>query len=214
MPTREETTQNYDRLSWSYDLLAGTFENRYKDKAIDLLSVSAGEAVLEIGPGTGYALVRLARAVGEAGKAYGLDLSPRMLERARARIYDAGLEKRVGLVQGDAADLPFPDGRFDAVFASFMLELFSPTEVPGVLAQCLRVLRPAGRMAVVSLSAEGPRTLMLRLYGWSHSRWPKLIDCRPIHAAGELARAGFEVRERRTESMWGLAVETVLARRP
>ena len=213
MPTREETRQNYDRLSWSYDLLAGTFENRYKGKAIDLLSISAGEAVLEIGPGTGYALVRLARAVGEAGRAYGLELSPRMLERTRARIYDTGLEKNVDLVQGDAAELPFPAERFDAMFASFVLELFSPTVIPRVLAECRRVLRPDGRIAVVSLSAAGPRTLMLRLYEWSHNRWPTLIDCRPIHAAADLAEAGFEILERRRQSMWGLAVETVLASR-
>jgi len=213
VPTREETRQNYDRLSWSYDLLAGTFENRYKDKAIDLLSVSAGEAVLEIGPGTGYALVRLARAVGEAGKVYGLEISPRMLERARARVYDAGLEKNVGLVQGDAAELPFPDERFDAVFASFVLEIFSPTEIPCVLAECRRVLRPGGRIAVVSLWAAGPRTLMLRLYGWSHNRWPKLIDCRPIHGATDLTAAGFEILERRRQSMWGLGVETAIAKR-
>jgi len=138
VPTREETRHNYDRLSWSYDFLAGTFENRHKDKALDLLAIRAGEAVLEIGPGTGYALARLARAVGETGKAYGLELSSRMLERARDRINDAGLENRVGLVQGDAVDLPFPAERFDAVFASFVLELFSPTEVPRVLAECRR----------------------------------------------------------------------------
>jgi ubiquinone/menaquinone biosynthesis C-methylase UbiE len=214
VPTREETRHNYDRLSWSYDLLAGTFENRHKDRAIDLLAIRSGEAVLEIGPGTGYALARLARAVGETGKAYGLELSPRMLERARDRIDDAGLEQRAGLVQGDAADLPFPDGRFDVVFASFVLELFSPTEVPRVLAECRRVLRPQGRIGVVSLSAGGARTLVRRLYESSHDRWPKLIDCRPILAAGDLTQAGFEIVDHMRRSMWGLAVDTVIGKRP
>jgi ubiquinone/menaquinone biosynthesis C-methylase UbiE len=214
VPTREETRHNYDRLSWSYDFLAGTFENRHKDKALDLLAIRAGEAVLEIGPGTGYALARLARAVGETGKAYGLELSSRMLERARDRINDAGLENRVGLVQGDAADLPFPDETFDAVFASFVLELFSPTEVPRVLAECRRVLRPQGRIGVVSLSAGGARTLIRRLYEWSHDRWPKLIDCRPILVAGDLTQAGFEILDHLRRSMSGLAVDTVIGKRP
>jgi len=214
VPTREETRLNYDRLSWCYDLLAGPFENRHKDKAIELLTIQADEAVLEIGPGTGYALVRLARAVGETGKAYGLELSPRMLERARARAYDAGLEKRVGLVQGDAADIPFPDETFDAVFASFVLEVFSPIDVPRVLAECRRVLRPQGRIGVVSLAAGGKRTPMLGLYEWSRSRWPRLIDCRPISAAADLTQAGFEIVDLMRRSMWGLAVDTVIAKRP
>ncbi len=136
-----------------------------------------------------------------------------MLEQARDRVGVAGLEQRVGLVQGDAADLPFPDETFDAVFASFVLELFSPTEVPRVLAECRRVLRPGGRIGVVSLSAGGARTLMRRLYEWSQDRWPKLIDCKPIHAAGDLTQAGFEIVDHIRRSMFGLAVDTLIAKR-
>lgn len=136
-----------------------------------------------------------------------------MLEQARDRVGVAGLEQRVGLVQGDAADLPFPDEAFDAVFASFVLELFSPTEVPRVLAECRRVLRPGGRIGVVSLSAGGARTLIGRLYDWSQDRWPKLIDFKPIHAAGDLTQAGFEIVDHIRRSMFGLAVDTLIAKR-
>lgn len=71
--------------------------------ALERLSVSEGETVLEIGFGTGHCLKWIAESVGPKGKAYGIDLSTGMMEISKERLEKAGLEDRVKLLCGDAA---------------------------------------------------------------------------------------------------------------
>ena len=76
---------------------------------------------------------------------------------------------------------------------SFTLELFDTPEIPRVLAECRRVLRPAGRLAVVSISREQPDDAMVKAFEWTHRHFPNLLDCRPIHARRSVEAAGFAV---------------------
>ncbi len=108
--TRAEAKASYDRMSRWYDLLAGTSEKKYKDRGLQKLNARAGERVLEIGFGTGECIKTLAQAVGSAGQVCGIDLSPGMLQVARAKISKAGLSANVALTCGDAARLPFAAG--------------------------------------------------------------------------------------------------------
>jgi len=83
-----------------------------------------------------------------------------------------------------------------------------------VLAECRRVLRPEGRIGIVSISASGPRTLVRRLYEWSHQRFPSVVDCRPIPVRALVESAGFSPTATETISMWGLGVDVVVATSP
>ncbi|RJQ46434.1 MAG: methyltransferase domain-containing protein [Gaiellales bacterium] len=176
-----------------------------------MLAPLPGEQVLEPGFGTGHSLEAIAAAVGEEGRVFGIELSPRMLGLAQERLEREGLALRAELSLGDAASLPFRDSKVDAVFMSFTLELFDTPEIPRVLGECRRVLRPGGRVCVVALSKAGPPRLMERLYEWGHLKWPALLDCRPIYVGHSLREAAFKVRESRLSTIWGLPVETVLA---
>jgi len=111
----------------------------------------------------------------------------------------------------DAAVQPFRGGSFDAVFMSFVLELFDTPEIPAVLTEVCRVLRPGGRLAVVALAATTPPGLIERGYIALHRRFPKFLDCRPIPTRDLLTDAGLEVATARTTTMWGLPVDRVLA---
>jgi ubiquinone/menaquinone biosynthesis C-methylase UbiE len=211
---RAAAREAYNRLARWYDLLAGSSEARLRDRGLVALAVQEGESVLEIGFGTGQALVPLARAVGEQGRVYGIDISDRMVERARARVDAAGLGVRVELVRGDAVELPWPDAGFDAAFLSFTLELFDTPDIPLVLAECRRVLKPSGRLGVVAMATQEPAGLMLRLYEWAHRRYPSLVDCRSIEVRAMVEQACFVVKSREQSSAWGLPVDIIVAAKP
>jgi len=136
----EEARRAYDRMSAWYDLFGGFGERRCIELGLDLLGVRTGERVLEVGCGTGSALVPLARSAGKSGKVYGLDLSSGMAHRTRERLDRASLGGRVPLILGDGATLPLADDALDAVFVSFTLELFDTPRIPLALAECRRVL--------------------------------------------------------------------------
>jgi ubiquinone/menaquinone biosynthesis C-methylase UbiE len=210
--TKQEAKATYDRLSRWYDLVEGWSEKPFIAEGLQRLRAQRGEVVLEIGFGTGHGLEALAQAVGDVGRVYGQDLSEGMLSVAQSRIEKADLADRVELRLGDAVQLPFESGFFDAVFMSFVLELFDTPEIPLVLGECRRVLHVGGRIGIVSLSKEGDDGIPVRLYEWVHEQWPKLADCRPIYVRQSLEEAGFQVVDALERSMWGLPVEIVVAR--
>jgi len=209
MISRKQTQQNYDRMSRWYDLFAGS-EKKFTDAGLRLLGVKAGERVLEIGFGTGHSLVTLAEQVGASGLVAGVELSPGMIEVARKRMPAEGSGRSVQMIQGDGTLLPFAPGSFDAVFLSFTLELFNDEEILVLLNACHRVLKPDGRLGVVSLAKRD--ALACRLYEWGHERWPVLLDCRPIELRKCLETGGFRVQAMKVETMWGLPVEIGLGK--
>lgn len=215
MVTREQTRQNYDRMSRWYDLFAAS-EVKFTQAGLDLLSVKAGERVLEIGFGTGHSLLDLAKAVGESGSVTGVELSPGMIAVARKRLYSfehkqaEDQDRSVGIVQGDATSLPIGSKSFPAVFLSFTLELFSEQEMQEVLKECQRILQLDGRICVVSMAKKD--VLACRMYEWGHQRWPVLLDCRPIELSKSLEASGFRVQAAKIRTMWGLPVEIALAK--
>jgi len=209
--TRDEARVSYDRLSGSYDLIAGRFEAPHRNVGLQLLAAKEGERVLEIGFGTGACAVALGQAVGASGSVKAIDLSPGMLAIATERVLAADLGGRVELVTGDAGQLPWPDGSFDAVFSSFVLELFDTPELPAILLEWRRVLRPGGRIALVNLVVPEAPTIPTRLYGWAHRNFPSLVDCRPIPARELVEAAGFQIGEVRRTWLTGLPVQSLLA---
>jgi ubiquinone/menaquinone biosynthesis C-methylase UbiE len=211
--SKQEAQAMYDQISRWYDLLVGMWERKPRRVGLRELDAREGETVLEIGFGPGHGLMALAQAVGDPGRVYGIDLSPRMNEIARARVDQAGLSERVDVLCGDALHLPFEPERFDAIFLGFTLELFDTPEIPGVLRECRRVLRHGGRICVVCLSKAGGPSKMREIYEWGHATFPRLLDCRPISAQRSLEEAGFQVLDAIRMSLWGLPLEVILVGR-
>jgi len=207
--TKAETKAFYDKISHVYDLLAEHSEGPIRRAGLEKLAAQPGERVLEIGFGTGHSLVYLAQSVGPTGRVFGLDLSERMLDVARDNLHKAGLVDRVELSCGDGVRLPYPANSLNAIFMSFTLELFDSPEIPKVLDECKRVLRPGGRIVVAAVSKEGNNGVILHVYEWSHQHFPNLVDCRPIFVRQSLETAGFRIESSEMKMMW-VPVEVVL----
>jgi ubiquinone/menaquinone biosynthesis C-methylase UbiE len=212
--SKEDARTSYNRLSRWYDMVAGSTEKKYRDWGLDKLSAQPGEKILEIGFGTGHCLVSLAKAVGPTGRVVGVDISDGMLAIARERLQGEGLSERVDLHQGDAAKLDFIEaGSLDGIFMSFTLELFDNPEIPRVLQECQRTLKPGGRVAVVSMTKTNPPGMAVRMYEWFHEHMPNYADCRPIFARQAIEQSGFIIQDVSVSSMWGLPVEIVLGKK-
>ena len=214
-PADHEATRSfYDRISRVYDLLSDAAEQDARDTGLDLLAVKPGERVLEIGFGTGHALVRLARDTGPNGRVVGIDLSPGMHAVAQERVDAAGTASRVELRCEAVPPIRSDDGVFDAAFLSFTLESLPDETIPAVLAEILRVVRPGGRVGVVALAsppAGRSDHLLERAYRWLHRHFPHVIDCRPIDVARELRAAGLKITRHTGLEIWTLRVAAIVA---
>ncbi len=219
MQDSQQTTNQsfYDRISHAYDMIADSNEHKARETGEVALAIRPGERVLEIGFGTGNSLLHLAQAVGPTGQVCGIDVSPGMLSVAQGKLDTSGLSDRVKLVVGDARTLPFEADSFDAAFTSFTLELFPLSDIPTVLQEVRRVLRPGGRLGVVSMATvrDGQKASALeKTYIWMHQHFPHIVDCQPIDAAQFLREAGFEVRHEQEMEIWTMPVRAVVGRVP
>lgn len=114
----------------------------------DRLALAPDEDVLSVGCGPGFETATLAEDVDD-GRVVGVDVNRETLGTARERCADC---PGVSFVRGDATDLPFAEGRFDAAVAKQSLQ-FVP-DIEAALDELFRVLAPGGRAAVVEADAD------------------------------------------------------------
>jgi ubiquinone/menaquinone biosynthesis C-methylase UbiE len=118
------------------------------EATVERAGVQAGETLLDVATGSGNAALAAAR---RGARVTGLDLTPELLERAKARAAAEGAE--IDFVEGDAERLPFADGSFDRVTSVFGA-MFAPDQERAA-AELLRVAAPGGTVAVAAWTPEG-----------------------------------------------------------
>ena len=152
---------------------------------VALASLAPGETVLDLGSGAGFDCFLAAERVGPAGRVIGVDMTPEMLEKARANALGgnfANVEFRLGEIEA----LPVADASVDAVISNCVLNLSA--DRPRVLAETMRVLRPGGRIMISDLVSDRPMPDFV-----ANSR-ESLVGCLPVGIAEyqiDLAAAGF-----------------------
>jgi ubiquinone/menaquinone biosynthesis C-methylase UbiE len=117
---------------------------------IDMAKIGREDIVLDVACGPGLVACPLAEV---ARHVTGLDLTPAMIEQAQSRQRSEGLTNLAWVV-GDAVPLPFPDAAFSAVVTRYSFHHFLDPEA--VLAEMVRVCRPAGRVAVIDVFTSSP----------------------------------------------------------
>lgn len=157
-PTTPPLKGMFDAVPRRYDLLNRLLtlglDERWRTMAVQRCLDGDPRRVLDLCCGTGDLAARLRRAAPVSAEVVGLDYSPRMLDVARRKLARSSPEQAVELVEGNAAEMPFADGEFDAVgiaFAFRNLTWRNPLR-DAALAEVRRVLRPGGRFVVVETS--------------------------------------------------------------
>ncbi len=133
----------YEKQASWYDLWFGPTLHHGRLVAIEHMGIAPGDRLLEVGVGTGIN----ARLYPRNCHVTGIDLSPEMLEKARARVQRQGV-RNIRLQEMDAAHLTFADDSFDIVYAPYVISVV-PDPVQ-VVREMRRVCRPGGKIVIVN----------------------------------------------------------------
>jgi O-methyltransferase/aklanonic acid methyltransferase len=131
----------FSRAAARYGQVGPDLFGHFGARVVDLLELTPGCSLLDVACGTGAVLAEAMHAIGPAGRAVGVDLTPAMVEQAGAKV------TRPHVAVMDAHALGFADNTFDAVASNFALTYF--TDPRRALAECCRVLRSRGRFGLV-----------------------------------------------------------------
>jgi demethylmenaquinone methyltransferase / 2-methoxy-6-polyprenyl-1,4-benzoquinol methylase len=138
----------FDRIARVYDLMNSVMtagmHHRWRERAADLAQLRPGDRALDVATGTGDLALALKRRVGDSGEVVGSDFSEPMLERARRKAPGVRFE------WGNALELPYDDGAFDAATVGFGARNFA--DLDRGLAEMTRVVRPGGRVVVLEIT--------------------------------------------------------------
>ena len=123
----------------------------------------------------------------------------------------------VPLCEANAGRLPFTHASFDRLFSTYVLDLISAAQLPSLLTEFHRLLKPGGRLVLVSLT-EGvnlPSKILVGLWKMAYAVSPVACGgCRPIQLAGLVGQAGFSQVEREVVVQLGIPSEIIVAQRP
>jgi SAM-dependent methyltransferase len=150
---------------------------------LEALGARPGAVIADVGAGDGFFTVRLARAVGNTGQVYAVDISPRAVDALRGRIVRDQLQN-VEVIESEPADPKLPAASLDAVL--IVNAYHEMTEYPAVLGHIFRALKPGGRLVIVDSVDEKLRQESRERQTRSHTVAAELVRV-------ELETAGFDV---------------------
>ena len=146
----------YDLMVWFHDTFS--FRGKFRElrqRTATLACIQPGDAVLDVGCGTGTLAMEVARRVGTTGRVAGVDPGTQQIARARAKAArcDVPIEFQIGLIE----QLPFPDQTFDVVLSTLMMHHLPNTLKCQGLAEIARVLKPGGRLVIADFKRKQER---------------------------------------------------------
>jgi ubiquinone/menaquinone biosynthesis C-methylase UbiE len=176
----------YDFIGKRYDWF-GSYDAHAKARAFELLGVTPGQYLLEVGVGTGKEHARIYAAILPGGISFGIDISRVMLSITHQK-------NKTPLCQADARNIPFVSECFDRIYISYVLDLLPIADIPGILAGLQRVLKPGGRIVIIALTEGISRSSRTLVTAWKAVYKVSPITCagcRPLQLSQSVEKAGF-----------------------
>ena len=159
----------YDLMN---DLMSFGIHRLWKQFTLNQTFLKKGQRALDLAGGTGDLALKISRQVGDTGEVVLSDINNAMLEQGRIRLLDEGCVGNVDYVQANAEQLPFASDYFDCITMAFGLR--NVTNKDKALAECLRVLKPGGRLLVLEFSQPVLQPLAKLYDSYSFNVIPKL----------------------------------------
>lgn len=186
----------YRRYANIYDTVFGPILNPGRKLIIDALNCQPGDAILEVGVGTGLSLPLYPKDVTLTG----IDISAEMLAKARARVRAQRLSQVEAVLEMDAENLRFPDNSFDKVIAMYVVSVVS--DPSRVVEEMRRVCRPGGEICIVNhFRARNP---LIRFLEGLLAPLAKLVGFHPDLSLEDLLRkTRLDVIEVRSVNLFG-----------
>jgi demethylmenaquinone methyltransferase/2-methoxy-6-polyprenyl-1,4-benzoquinol methylase/phosphoethanolamine N-methyltransferase len=159
---------------------------RLRSLPLKLADLQPGESVLDVGCGTGDLALVAATVVGSAGRVWGIDAAPEMIEVATHKAAHAGRRAHNVRFAVQAVEaLSFPDSSFDVVLSSLMMHHLPGNLKARALAEIRRVLKPGGRLLVIDFNPAASGKHGMLAGGpllWVHKRAPRDKQTQPTAA--------------------------------
>jgi ubiquinone/menaquinone biosynthesis C-methylase UbiE len=204
--SHKEIIQKYNRIACIYDLFGILMESKARGRALDLAGIRNGERILEVALGTGLNFAELVRR-NPTGWVGGIDVSIKMLERARKRVSKTG-HKNFTLHLSDSRYLPFRDATFDIVMTQYLFDILPVEDFTPILREFKRVLKIGGRIVVVNMT-KSERWINQFYEGLYRLKPPLLAGCRGVLSQPFLEKVGFCEIKREFISQLGFPSEVV-----
>jgi SAM-dependent methyltransferase len=160
-PNRSAALRQYRSRARIYDFELALFEP-VRQRAIDLLGLKSGDQVLDVGCGTGLSLTALEGLVGAGGAIVGIEQSPEMLERARARAAENNW-RNVMFISASVEEAAIPIAA-DAALFHFTHDIM---RTRNAIANIVSHLKPGARVVAAGLKWAPIRTMPLNLFVWN-----------------------------------------------
>jgi precorrin-6B methylase 2 len=148
------------------------------DLLVDALPLKAGDAVADIGAGTGYFSWRMAKRIGATGKVYAVEIQQEMLDLLMVNMQKRGVGGIVKPVLGTVQDPKLPEASTDLIL---LVDVYHEFDFPYEMARAMvKALKPGGRLVLVEYRGEDPQVPIKKLHKMTEAQVKKEMAIHPI----------------------------------
>jgi ubiquinone/menaquinone biosynthesis C-methylase UbiE len=212
--SHQEASRTYDRIGSLQDS-QGVYEDRATARVLLHGNFASAKSVFEFGFGTGrFALRLFDEYLSDTARYRGVDVSPKMVRLAEARLAAFSPRTEVSLTGGEPP-VDEPTDNYDRFVSNYVFDLLSHEDIRAVLREAHRMLRPDGLLCLSGLSSGiGPGSrFVASAVNWMQSHWPSVVGgCRPVDLLPFLPESEWQVQHHSKVVACGVPSEVVVAK--